>query len=135
MGIFPRRMARRRLVLVTAMAFGLSGCPEGGGDGGTPTTSTIIDIDQTMVSVSWAPNPPSENIQGYHVYFAKNGQSLSRISDTAAVAGFNPITPVVIYDAIFDLGLTESDSSICFGLQAYNVAGSSPMSETACKSL
>jgi len=118
------------VIAALAMTLGIAGCGGGGGGGGSKAT-----IDSSVVSVSWDANAPSDDVQGYYVSFAKNGQTLSSITDTATVPGFNPITPVVIYDAVFDLGLTKSDSSICFAVQAYNAAGSSTMSDAVCKSL
>jgi len=89
------------------------------------------DGEDIQLLLSWDPNP--HTVSGYIVYYGPaEDTTLLVASDLSVTANnFDAGAPSVAYRSWSDLALRRGDS-VCFRLRAYNAAGQSGLSDSAC---
>ncbi len=114
--------------LLVIFAF-LTAC---GDESSTPESSSA---SQAQLLLSWLPHP-DKTIMGYLVYYGPTESTVTTVASDIPVTAnnFDPQAPSVQYNAGLDLGLNKGDN-VCFRLTAYNAAGQSGMSGSACSTI
>lgn len=86
------------------------------------------------VELSWNPNPG--NVDGYAINYGTTASSVNTSAAKIATSlpSFNPSAPSVVFDVAAKFGVTTGDQ-VCFNIQAYNEAGYTTPSSSACITL
>ena len=108
----------------------LIGC----GGGGSPNAG-LAPSNEISLTLLWDPNPESEHVSGYLVFFGTTVDTPQLISTLHIGSGeIDARAPSVSYEASKQLGLRPGDTA-CFRVKAFNEAAESDFSNPACKTL
>lgn len=130
-------MKMQREILAVVLAAGmLHGCLGGGGSDQTSQDSGgYCDVcpTDTRITLSWDPNPESDGVIGYLVYYGASRDSTIQLVSDLSIANpdFDASAPQIRYEPFVDLG-AEAGAMLCFRLKAYNNTAVSEFSEVAC---
>ena len=86
------------------------------------------------LTLSWAPNPEDQRVQGYIVYVGPTPETATTELSDLPIGEVGTTAPSKDYDAWNDLRLSLGDQA-CFRLKAYNSTGLSDFSQAACSVL
>lgn len=101
-------------------------------DASVPTTEPPMPSVAPM-TLTWQPNPVSDNIIGYLIYYGGDENSVSIPAGDVRIdsAGFSPAAPSLTYHPETDFGL-QAGNRVCFKIRAYNADGLSNWSAPVC---
>ena len=103
----------------------------------TITVTCAACNPNTMLQLTWDPNPVVDKVRGYRVYFGVTASdATTMVADlSVAGAGFDASAPAATFDASDKKIDAKAGQAVCFRVTAYNEAGMSDYSEAACSKL